>query len=111
MRPTNVLRIAVLTGLLCAPTASAQGVGGEKLVTVVFPVSCSPGAGQQFARAVAMLHSCWYEEAVRAFTEVTVTDPSCAMGLWGVAMSMYYPLWYPPSETTLKSGLAVLDRA
>src|SRR2546422_9318428 len=23
-------------------------------------------------------------------------------GLLGVAMSMYYPLWYPPSEATLK---------
>src|SRR3989441_260987 len=111
MRPANVLRIAVLTGLLCAPTASAQGVSGDKLGTVVFPVSCSPAAGQQFPRAVAMLHSFWYEEAVKAFTEVTVTDPSCAMGFWGVAMSMYYPLWYPPSEATLKSGLAVLDRA
>jgi tetratricopeptide (TPR) repeat protein len=91
--------------------ASAQGASGETLGTVIFPVSCSPAASQQFARAVAMLHSFWYEEAVKAFTEVTVTDPSCAMGFWGVAMSMYYPLWYPPSEATLKSGLAVLDRA
>jgi tetratricopeptide (TPR) repeat protein len=91
--------------------ASAQGASGEKLGTVVFPVSCSSAASQQFARAVALLHSFWYEEAVKAFTEVTVTDPSCAMGFWGVAMSMYYPLWYPPSEATLKSGLAALDRA
>src|SRR5436309_6468527 len=111
MRLTNVLRLAALTGLLCAPVASAQGVSGEKLGTVVFPVSCTPVASQQFARAVAMLHSFWYEEAVKAFTEVNVTDPSCAMGFWGVAMSMYYPLWYPPSEATLKSGVAALDRA
>ena len=98
MRLTNVLRLAVLTGFLCAPVASAQGASGEKLGTVIFPVSCSPAASEQFARAVAMLHSFWYEEAVKAFTEVTVTDPSCAMGFWGVAMSMYYPLWYPPSR-------------
>src|SRR5436309_15304626 len=111
MRLTNVLRLAALTGLLCAPVASAQGVSGEKLGTVVFPVSCTPVASQQFARAVAMLHSFWYEEAVKAFTEVTVTDPSCGMGFWGVAMSRYYPLWYPPSEATLKSGLVALDRA
>jgi tetratricopeptide (TPR) repeat protein len=111
MRLTNVLRLAILIGLLYAAMASAQGASGEKLGTVSFPVSCSPAASQQFARAVAMLHSFWYEEAVKAFTEVTVTDPSCAMGFWGVAMSMYYPLWYPPSEATLKSALAVLDRA
>ena len=111
MRLTTVIRLAVLTGVLWAPAASAQGAGGEKLGAVVFPVSCSPAAGQQFARGVALLHSFWYEEAVKAFTEVTVTDPSCAMGFWGVAMSMYYPLWYPPSEATLKAGLAALDHA
>ena len=112
MRLTNVLRVATLTWVLCSSSmASAQGAGGEKLGTVTFPVSCTPAASQQFARAVALLHSFWYEEAVKAFTEVTVTDPSCAMGFWGVAMSMYYPLWYPPSEATLKAGSAVLDRA
>src|SRR2546428_7406258 len=111
MRLTTVIRLAVLTGVLCAPAASAQGASGEKLGTVVFPVSCSPAASQQFARAVALLHSFWYEEAVKAFTEVTVTDPSCAMAFWGVAMSMYYPLWYPPSEATLKAGLAAVDHA
>ncbi len=111
MRLRNVLRLAVLISLLCAPAASAQGTNEEKLGTVVFPVSCTPAASRQFARAVAMLHSFWYEEAVKAFSEVTVTDPSCAMGFWGVAMSMYYPLWYPPSEATLKNGLAALDRA
>ena len=112
MRLTNVLRVATLTWVLCSSSmASAQGAGGEKLGTVTFPVSCTPAASQQFARAVALLHSFWYEEAVKAFTEVTVTDPACAMGFWGVAMSMYYPLWYPPSEATLKAGSAVLDRA
>jgi len=112
MRLTNVLRVATLTWVLCSSSmASAQGAGGEKLGTVTFPVSCTPAASQQFARAVALLHSFWYEEAVKAFTEVTVTDPSCAMGFWGVAMSMYYPLWYPPSEATLKAGSAVLDLA
>src|SRR2546425_1240248 len=111
MRLTTVLRLAVLTGLLYAPVASAQGASGEKLGAIVFPVSCSPAASQQFARAVALLHSFWYEEAVKSFTEVTATDPSCAMGFWGVAMSMYYPLGYPPSEATLKAGVAALDRA
>src|SRR6266545_236904 len=111
MTPTNALRLVVLSGVLYATVASAQGPSAEKLGTVTFPVSCSLVASQQFARGVALLHSFWYEEAVKAFTEVTVTDPSCAMGFWGVAMSMYYPLWYPPSEGTLKVGLAALDRA
>ncbi len=111
MRLSNMLWLGVAISLVCAPKAGAQGTGAEKLGTVTFPVSCSSAASGQFARAVALLHSFWYEEAVKAFNDVTITDPSCAMGFWGVAMSMYYPLWYPPSEATLKSGLAVLDRA
>ncbi len=34
--------------------------------------------------AVAMLHSFWYEEAEKAFEQVTTIDPQCAMdtGAW-----------------------------
>jgi hypothetical protein len=114
MKTTTIALLMILTGsFLHSVPAAAQEKGAlqEKLGTVTFPVSCSPVASQQFERAVAMLHSFWYEEAVKAFTEVTVTDSSCAMGFWGVAMSMYYPLWYPPSEATLKAGLVAIDRA
>jgi hypothetical protein len=64
----------------------------------------------RFERAVALLHSFWYEETVKAFTEITTAEPSCAMGYWGLAMSIYYPLWYPPSEATLTKGLAAIER-
>ena len=114
MKAMTIALLMILTGsFLDGVPAAAQEKGApqEKLGTVAFPVSCSPAASQQFERAVAMLHSFWYEEAVKAFTEVTVTDSSCAMGFWGVAMSMYYPLWYPPSEATLKAGVAAIDRA
>lgn len=82
----------------------------EKLGTVQFPTSCSPATQPRFERAVALLHSFWYEETVKAFTDITTAEPSCAMGYWGLAMSIYYPLWYPPSEATLKKGLTAIDR-
>ena len=64
-----------------APTGlHAQAIG--KVGDVVFPVSCSADAQQQFTRAVALLHSFWYEEAVKAFTVVAETDPTCAMAFW-----------------------------
>jgi tetratricopeptide (TPR) repeat protein len=85
---------------------------GEKLGTVHFPISCSPEAQQQFDLAVAMLHSFWYEEAEKTFTVVTVTDPACAMGYWGIAMSLYHPLWAtPPSPDELKRGSAAIQKA
>ena len=83
----------------------------ESVGVVRFPVSCKPEAQKQFNRAVAWLHSFEYEEAEKAFTEVTVTDPQCAMGYWGVAMSNYHPLWAPPTPAQLKTGLDAVDKA
>ena len=83
----------------------------ESVGVVRFPVSCKPQAQRQFNRAVAWLHSFEYEEAEKAFTEVTVTDPGCAMGYWGIAMSNYHPLWAPPTPEQLKTGWAAVEKA
>ncbi len=83
----------------------------EKLGQVNFPVSCTPKAQKQFNRAVAWLHSFEYEEAEKAFTEVTVTDPRCGMGYWGIAASNYHPLWAPPSAAELQKGWAAIEKA
>jgi len=48
---------------------------------------------------------------VKAFTAVTESDPNCAMGYWGIGMSMYYPLWQPPSAATLQKGWATVEKA
>jgi tetratricopeptide (TPR) repeat protein len=84
---------------------------GEKLGEVHFPISCNADARQRFQRAAAMLHSMWYEEAEKAFTGVADADPGCAMAWWGVAMSHWYPLWYPPTPAALKAGAAAVARA
>jgi len=76
----------------------------EKLGRVNFTVSCNPQAQRQFNRAVAWLHSFEHEEAEKSFTEVTVTDPRCGMGYWGIAMSNYHPLWAPPTAAQLQKA-------
>lgn len=83
----------------------------EKLGRVSFPVSCRPQAQKHFNRAVAWLHSFEYEEAEKAFTEVTATDPRCGMGYWGVAMSNYHTIWAPPSAAELKKGWEAVAKA
>jgi hypothetical protein len=112
------LAAAVLAAFLCrAPSAGAQEAHrhqhepSEKIGRVNFPVSCNPQAQKQFNRAVAWLHSFEYEEAEKAFTEVTVTDPRCGMGYWGVAMSNYHPIWAPPTEAELQKGSGAVERA
>ena len=71
----------------------------EKLGTVSFPTSCAPAVQARFARAVALLHSFWYDEAEKAFGEVAAADPSCAIAQWGVAMSLYHPIWASPTRS------------
>lgn len=83
----------------------------EKLGQVNFTVSCNPQAQRQFNRAVAWLHSFEYEEAEKAFREVTVTDPRCGMGYWGVAMSNYHPIWAPPTAAELQKGSSAIEKA
>src|ERR687883_31872 len=87
-----------------APPAGAQ------IGEVNFPTSCSPDSQHRFNQAVWTLHSFWYEEALKAFTSIAEAEPSCAMGYWGIAMSNWYPLWFPPSPAMLKSGAAAVAK-
>jgi len=106
------LTAAFLVVFFChAPSAGAQEAHphqhehSEKLGRVNFPVSCTAQARKQFNRAVAWLHSFEYEEAEKVFTEVTVTDPRCGMGYWGIAMSNYHPIWAPPNAGRIAEGV------
>jgi len=59
-----------------------------------------------------MLHNFWYPQDLNAFVEVTKTDPSCAMGYWGIAMSRRAnPLAGAPDSSALKDGLEAVDKA
>ena len=66
---------------------------GHPLGTVDFPVTCTEQAQVEFDRAVALLHHMTYPQAREAFEKVTATDPRCAMAQWGIAMTLFQPLW------------------
>jgi hypothetical protein len=110
-----ILVTAALVGLSHLPVARAAAgdkpAAEAKLSEVEFPISCSAPAQKKFNQAVWILHSFWYEEAVKAFTAVTEVEPDCAMGYWGTAMSHWYPLWYPPNAASLKPGSAAVEKA
>jgi hypothetical protein len=112
------LALAVPPGAAQADQGGATGKSGapppaasEQFGTVHFPISCDSEAQQRFVRAVAILHSFGYEKAVAAFTGVAAADPACAMAWWGVAMSHWYPLWYPPPPAALAAGAAAVAKA
>src|SRR5260370_35307870 len=66
---------------------------GHHLGTVNFPVSRSKEAQVEFNRAVALLHHMTYPQAREAFERVAAIDPKCAMAPWGIALTLFHPLW------------------
>jgi tetratricopeptide (TPR) repeat protein len=85
----------------------------EKLGRVSFAVSCSQATQPKFERAVAMLHSFWFEAADRAFAEIATSDSTCALAYWGRAMTnMGNPMTrLPSSPERQRNGLALAIRA
>jgi tetratricopeptide (TPR) repeat protein len=75
---------------------------------VQFSNSCKTAVQGKFNRAITLLHSFEYPETTRLFREITDEDPDCAMAYWGAAMSVWHPLWAPPSESDLEKGAALL---
>jgi len=88
------LAAAAVLLTVSAPAASSQhrhppAPPAERLGTVHFPTSCSPGVTPQFNRAVALLHSFEFGASIRAFNEVLAADSTCAMAHWGIALSRW----------------------
>src|SRR3984893_3137349 len=83
----------------------------EKLGKVNFPVSCDAAVQLQFNRAIAMLHSFWYEKANEEFAAVIKKDPACGMAYWGIAMTLYHPIWEAPGTGVLKQGSEAIAKA
>ena len=89
------LAAAGLLGLTAASLAWAHTGhdGGEALGTVHFPTSCTAPAQQAFERGLALLHHMTYPQARGAFQRAATLDPRCAIAHWGIAMTLFQPLW------------------
>jgi hypothetical protein len=70
----------------------------ENLGKVDFSTSCSSAVQPQFNRAVALMHSFQFARAIEAFNAILVSDPSCAIADWGIALSN----WGNPFAAGLK---------
>ena len=108
--------LLITTSLFALPIQPDARAGSGPDVAKVpeevdFVISCDPDAQNKFKQAVWTLHSFWYPEALKAFTAITEAEPGCAMGYWGIAMSHWYPLWYPPGPAALKAGSDAVEKA
>jgi len=114
--------IGALAPLFLAPlilvsypyTATAQhtepAIGGN-IGTVDFQVSCDASVQGDFDRAVALLHHMMYERSRAEFEAIARRDPACAMAHWGIAMTLFHPLWHSPPAEDLQRGWAAVRQA
>ena len=117
----ELMPVVVVSAFLAVTGAAADGQDAqdhqhhhakpEKLGKIDFPIACAASSQAPFARAVALLHSFWYDEAEKAFGTIAAADPSCAMAQWGVAMSLYHPIWAPPTPAEMERGQAAVAKA
>ena len=111
----HLVPIALAAILAASPALAQHGAhgAGETLGAGCFPTSCAPAVQPKLDRAAAMLHSFWFDEAHKAFTEVAAADTACAMAHWGVAMTLWgNPFVRQPIPPDLaRAGLAAAERA
>jgi tetratricopeptide (TPR) repeat protein len=91
-RPFQRIFFALALAIISSSPISAQHAG-HTMPDVNFPVSCTPKAQLEFNRAVTLLHHMTYPQARTAFQNVATIDQHCAMAHWGVAMTLFQPLW------------------
>ena len=106
------LGVGLTAAMLGIGTSEAEEHAGHALGVVDFPVGCSTAVQAEFNRAVALLHHMTYPQARTAFEQVATTDPKCAMAHWGIAMTLFQPLWPTrPGPEALQRGWEEVQKA
>lgn len=106
IRRTKIIAGSVF--LLAGVFPGAGWASGAESIQVQFETSCAAEVQVEFNHAVTLLHSFEYPESASIFGDIIERDPTCAMARWGVAMSIWHPLWAPPSVAELKKGAEIL---
>jgi tetratricopeptide (TPR) repeat protein len=106
-RPT-MFTIVLAAGLQTAALAGSESDLGK----VAFANSCSEAVQPQLQRAVALLHSFWWDQSEAAFRNVLQKDPSCTIATWGIAtVRIGNPFGAGPAAADGKVALATLALA
>ncbi|MEX1998530.1 MAG: hypothetical protein WD934_02510 [Gemmatimonadales bacterium] len=113
MRFAFVLAILLAARPLASQDHDHQHAGpAEQLGRVTFPISCAEPVRAPFERAMALLHSFWWDEARNAFAALGEADPACGMAWWGLALSLWdNPFAGGPSGANLATGAQAAERA
>ncbi len=102
--------IAASVIVIAGCTQDSDRVSESPPNAVPFEISCGTDTQSGFADAVTLLHSFEYVETSKRFETLIDQEPSCAMAYWGAAMSIWHPLWAPPSQAYLAQGADYLTQ-
>jgi tetratricopeptide (TPR) repeat protein len=87
------------------PAFGQSAAAPTDLGYVQFATSCSASTTDRFNRAVALLHHMTYPGARLEFAAIAASDSTCAMAHWGIAMTLFQPLWPTrPGAADLRRG-------
>jgi tetratricopeptide (TPR) repeat protein len=119
IRKQRVARHVVITlafVLFCGRTDRVQCQvdphAEDTLGVVEFPVSCAESSRAELNHAMALLHHMTYPQAGQMFQQITEHDPGCAMAYWGIAMTLFQPVWPTrPGPADLQRGWELTQKA
>ena len=84
----------------------------QEIGAMDFNVSCDASVGDDFDRALGLMHHMMYGQARALFEQILEADPDCAMAHWGIAQSLFQPLWPDrPDRVTRERGWQHLEQA
>lgn len=113
MKPAILLYVVSCLAISDPALAQDHAHQAGGLGSVHFTTSCTALAQPTFDRAVALLHSFEFGEAIAAFEATAQADPACAMTQWGIAVAR----WSNPfavgtrSPQQLQQGRDAVERA
>jgi hypothetical protein len=99
------------SGAALAQDHAAHGAPADRLGSVTFSNTCADAVKPQVNRGVALLHSFWFDEAIRTFNDVAAKDPKCGISQWGVALAMWgNVLATGPQPPGITAALAAIEK-
>ncbi len=116
------MKWVIAVGISCSLVLPTSAIGqhehapgaGEQVgsASVNFQTSCAPAVRADFNRAVALLHSFWFAQAIAAFNGVLEKDTSCAIAHWGIALSHWgNPFAGLRAPQQIEQGRAAIEKA
>ena len=98
----RLVSLLLVLGLAAPTSAQLENVGNRS-----FPTSASPEAQRHFLRAVAILHSFGWKQAIAEFKLAQKAQPDFALAYWGETLCYNHPL---NAEQDAKNPREILAR-